>query len=42
MTALLTTYVLIWPVVVLAVLLVVVGAFARDVRRARQAGRRGI
>lgn len=42
MTALLTTYVLVWPIIVLGVLLIVVGAFVRDVRKARREGRRVI
>lgn len=39
MTALLTVYVLIWPVLVLLVMAVIALGFVRDVRDARREGR---
>ncbi len=39
MTVLLTTYVLIWPVLVLGILVAIARGFARDVREARAEGR---
>src|SRR5690606_8078720 len=39
-TALLTAYVLVWPAIVAGVLLVIVRAFVRELRRARAEGRR--
>jgi hypothetical protein len=39
MTALLTTYVLIWPVLVLGILVAIARGFAKDVREAREEGR---
>jgi len=39
MTAWLTLYVLIWPIVVIGVLFVIVRAFYRDWREARAQGR---
>lgn len=39
MTALLTTYVLIWPVLVLGILVTIARGFAKDVREARAEGR---
>ncbi|WP_114853210.1 putative transporter small subunit [Brachybacterium sp. YJGR34] len=39
MTALLTAYVLMWPVLVLGVLVTITGAFVKDVRKARAEGR---
>lgn len=38
-TALLTLYVLIWPVVVIGTLTVIVRAFVRDAREAKREGR---
>ena len=40
MSAFLTLYVLIWPAVVAVILAVIVRAFFREVRKAREAGRR--
>jgi len=39
MTALLTLYVLIWPVIVLGVLVVIVRAFVKEWRQAKREGR---
>jgi len=39
MTALLTTYVMMWPVLVLGVLIAIVRGFVKDVRKARKEGR---
>ncbi|GAA2462121.1 MULTISPECIES: putative transporter small subunit [Agromyces] len=39
MTALLTLYVLIWPVIVLGVLAVIVRAFVKEWRQAKREGR---
>ncbi|GAA1488769.1 putative transporter small subunit [Brachybacterium sacelli] len=39
MTALLTAYVLMWPVLVLGILITIAGGFAKDVKEARQEGR---
>ncbi|WP_422116245.1 putative transporter small subunit [Brachybacterium sp. UNK5269] len=39
MTALLTVYVLIWPVLVLGILVTIARGFAKDVREARAEGR---
>jgi hypothetical protein len=39
MTALLTAYVLVWPVLVLVVLVAIARGFAKDVREARLEGR---
>lgn len=39
MTALLTAYVLVWPVLVLGVLITIVRGFAKDVKEARAEGR---
>lgn len=39
MTALLTVYVLMWPVIVLGILATIVRGFAKDVREARKEGR---
>ncbi|MEO2098844.1 putative transporter small subunit [Brachybacterium paraconglomeratum] len=39
MTALLTAYVLMWPVLVLGILVTIVRGFAKDVREARKEGR---
>jgi hypothetical protein len=39
MTALLTAYVLVWPVLVLVVLVAIARGFAKDVREARREGR---
>lgn len=39
MTALLTAYVLMWPVLVLGVLVAIVRGFAKDARDARREGR---
>ena len=38
MTALLTVYVLMWPVIVLGILATIVRGFAKDVREARKEG----
>jgi len=38
-TLLLTTYVLIWPVVVIGTLTVIVRAFVKDARKAKREGR---
>lgn len=38
-TALLTLYVLVWPVVVIGTLTVIVRAFVRDAREAKREGR---
>lgn len=42
MTAGLTLYVLMWPVIVFAVMAVIGGAFYKEVRQARKEGRRVI
>lgn len=42
MTALLTAYVLIWPVIVLAVLIVIARAFFKDLSDAKKEGRQVI
>lgn len=42
MTALLTAYVLVWPVLVLGVLITIVRGFAKDVKEARAEGRQVI
>ena len=39
MTALLTIYVLMWPVLVLGILITIVRGFAKDVKEARDEGR---
>lgn len=39
MTALLTAYVLIWPVIVLGTLIVIARGFAKDAKEAREEGR---
>ncbi|MFC0675884.1 putative transporter small subunit [Brachybacterium hainanense] len=39
MTALLTAYILVWPVLVLGVLIVIVRGFAGEVKEARKEGR---
>src|SRR5699024_3519161 len=39
MTALLTAYVLMWPVIVAGILFTIAGGFARDVKKARDEGR---
>ncbi|MGP9537331.1 putative transporter small subunit [Brachybacterium sp. AOP43-C2-M15] len=39
MTALLTAYVLMWPVLVLAILITIARGFAKDVKEARAEGR---
>ncbi|GAA3283808.1 hypothetical protein GCM10027060_22500 [Nesterenkonia halophila] len=39
MDLLLSVYVLMWPALVLGVLVVIAGGFARDARRARDEGR---
>lgn len=39
MTALLTAYVLMWPVLVLGILITIARGFAKDVKEARQEGR---
>lgn len=39
MTALLTTYVLMWPVLVLGILITIARGFAKDAREARKEGR---
>lgn len=39
MTALLTTYVLMWPVIVFGVLAAITGGFAKDIKKARKEGR---
>ena len=39
MTALLTAYVLMWPVLVLGILITIARGFARDAREARKEGR---
>lgn len=39
MTALLTTYVLMWPVIVFGVLAAIVRGFAKDAKEARDEGR---
>lgn len=39
MTALLTAYVLMWPVLVLGVLIAIARGFAKDVKEARAEGR---
>lgn len=38
MTALLTAYVLMWPVLVLGILITIVRGFAKDVREAHKEG----
>lgn len=39
MTALLTTYVLMWPVIVLGILVTIAHGFFRDMREAKKEGR---
>jgi hypothetical protein len=39
MTALLTAYVLMWPVIVLGILVTIVRGFAKDAKEARDEGR---
>ena len=39
MTALLTAYVLMWPVLVLGILITIARGFAKDAREARKEGR---
>ncbi|WP_216639475.1 putative transporter small subunit [Brachybacterium sp. P6-10-X1] len=39
MTALLTAYVLMWPVLVFGILVTIAGGFLKDVKEARKAGR---
>lgn len=39
MTALLTTYVLMWPVIVLGILVTIARGFLRDMREAKKEGR---
>lgn len=39
MTALLTAYVLMWPVLVLGILVTVAGGFAKDIKQAHKEGR---
>lgn len=39
MTALLTTYVLMWPVLVLGILITIARGFAKDAKEAREEGR---
>lgn len=39
MTALLTAYVLMWPVLVLGILITIARGFAKDAREAREEGR---
>lgn len=39
MTALLTAYVLVWPVLVLGILITIARGFAKDAREARREGR---
>ncbi|GAA4520896.1 putative transporter small subunit [Brachybacterium sp. AOP42-C2-15] len=39
MTALLTIYVLMWPVLVLGILITIVRGFAKDAKEARDEGR---
>ena len=39
MTALLTVYVLMWPVLVLGILITIARAFAKDAKEARDEGR---
>ena len=39
MTALLTAYVLMWPVIVLGILVTIARGFLRDVREAKKDGR---
>jgi hypothetical protein len=39
MTALLTAYVLVWPVLVLGILITIARGFAKDAREARKEGR---
>lgn len=39
MTALLTAYVLMWPVLVLGILITIVRGFTKDAREARKEGR---
>ena len=39
MTALLTTYVLMWPVIVLGILVTIASGFIRDIRTAKKEGR---
>ena len=39
MTALLTVYVLIWPVLVLGILITIARGFAKDAKEARDEGR---
>lgn len=39
MTALLTAYVLVWPVIVLGILVTIARGFAKDAKEARDEGR---
>ncbi|MCV0333741.1 putative transporter small subunit [Microbacterium sp.] len=38
-TILLTAYVLVWPIIVVGVLTVVIGAFVKDAKEAKREGR---